>query len=47
MFIDTDIKITTEGGKHFGAVVGSNTYKVQYIEDIANDWTHSFNFYQP
>ena len=38
MFTDTNIKITTEGRKHFGAVIGSDTYKVQFVEDLVNDW---------
>ena len=33
-----NINITTDGRKHLGAVVGSNTYKVQYIEDLVHDW---------
>ena len=37
MFTDTNIKITTEGRKHLGAVVGSDTQKVQYVEDLVND----------
>ena len=38
MFTDTNINITTDGRKHLGAVVGSDTYKVQYIEDLVDDW---------
>ena len=38
MFTDTNINITTDGRKHLGAVVGSDTYKVQYIEDLIDDW---------
>ena len=35
IFTDTNINITTDGRKHLGADVGSDTYKVQYIW-----WTH-------
>ena len=38
MFTDTNINITTDGRKHLGAVVGSDTYKVQYIENLIDDW---------
>ena len=38
IFTDTKINITTDGRKHLGAVVGSDTYKVQYVEDLADDW---------
>ena len=38
MFTDTNINITTDGRKHLGAVVGSDTYKVQYVEELVDDW---------
>ena len=38
MFHDTSINITTDGREHLGAVVGSDIYKVQYIEDLVDDW---------
>ena len=38
MFHDTNINITTDGREHLGAVVGSDIYKVQYIEDLVDDW---------
>ena len=37
LFTDTNINITTDGRKHLGAVAGSDTYKVQYIEDLVDD----------
>ena len=41
MFTDTNINIATDGRKHLGAVVGSDTYKSQYVEDLVDDWnTH-------
>ena len=39
IFTDTNINITADGRKHFGAVVGSDRYKVQYVEDPVDDWT--------
>ena len=38
MFTDTNINIRTDRRKHLGAVVGSDTYKVQYAEDLVDDW---------
>ena len=35
---DTNINITADGKKHLGAVVGSDTCKAQYIENLVNDW---------
>ena len=32
------MNITTNGRKHLGAVVGSDTYKVQFVEELVNDW---------
>ena len=37
MFTETNIKIATEERKHLGAVVGSDTYKVQYVKNLVND----------
>ena len=42
VFSDTNIKITTKGRKHLGAVVGSDTYRVQNIEDLVIDWNTQF-----
>ena len=38
MFTHTNIKITTKGRKHLGAVVESVTYKVQHVKDLVNNW---------
>ena len=36
-----EINITADGRKSLGAVVGSDTYKVQYVENLVRDWnTH-------
>ena len=45
MFTDTDINITTNRRKHLGAVVKSDTYKVQYVEALPMIGTNSLNFY--
>ena len=38
MFTDTNINITTDMRKYLQAVVESDTYKVKYVEDLADDW---------
>ena len=38
MFTDTNIKIKTEGRKYLETATGSDTYKVQYVENLVNDW---------
>ena len=38
MFTNTKINITIDGRKHLGAVVGSDTYKVQFVENLVNNW---------
>ena len=38
IFTGTNINITTDRRKHFRAVVGSDTYKLQYVEDLVVDW---------
>ena len=38
MFTGTNINITTDGRKHLGAVVGSDTCKIQYVGDLVDDW---------
>ena len=38
IFTDTNINITADGRKHLGAVVGSDTYKFQYVENLVDDW---------
>ena len=47
MFTDTDINITTNRRKHLGAVVKSDTYKVQYVEDLADDWNKQLKLLSP
>ena len=38
IFHGTKIKITTEGQRHLGAVIGSIEYKQTYIQDKVNQW---------
>ena len=44
IFADTNINITADGRKHLGDVVGSKTYKLQYAEDLVNDWNTQLKF---
>ena len=38
IFADTDIKITSEGRKHLGAVIGSLNFKNEYIDGLIDEW---------
>ena len=38
IFTNAKINITTDGRKRLGAVVGSDKYKVQYVEELVDDW---------
>ena len=38
IFENTDIQITTSGKRHFGAVIGTLSYKHQYMEEKINTW---------
>ena len=33
VFKDANIKITTEGQRHLGAVIGSETFKQKYVQE--------------
>ena len=37
VFNDSDVNITIEGKRHFGAVIGSNEYREEYGKDAVND----------
>ena len=37
VFSDSDVNITIEGERHFGAVIGSNEYREEYGKDVVND----------
>ena len=38
-FNDLDVKITTTGQRHLGAVIGSLQYKNEYVMKLVNSWT--------
>ena len=38
IFTDTNINITADCRKRLGAVVESDRYKVQYVQNLVNDW---------
>ena len=38
VFKDTNIKITTEGQQHLGAVIGSETFKQKYVQEKIDQW---------
>ena len=38
LFTGTSIKITTDGKRHLGAAIGSEDFKISYIEDKVDEW---------
>ncbi|XP_076066911.1 uncharacterized protein LOC143040105, partial [Oratosquilla oratoria] len=38
LFENSEVKVTKEGERHLGAVIGSESFKKQYIEKKVNDW---------
>ena len=38
VFKNTNLKITTDGHRHLGAVIGSNRYKDEYMKDKVENW---------
>ncbi|XP_066914550.1 uncharacterized protein [Clytia hemisphaerica] len=42
-FAGTDIKITSDGERHLGAVIGTDENKSQYINQKIDDWTQEIN----
>ena len=42
-FKDTDIKITVEGKRHLGAIIGSSEYKEHYVSDTVDQWCRELN----
>ena len=38
IFKDTDVTITTEGERHLGAVIGSETFRRQYVSEKISKW---------
>ena len=37
-FADTNVKITVEGERHLGAVIGSQEFKKKYMEELVKTW---------
>ena len=40
VFNDSNVNITLEGKRHLGAIIGSNEYREEYLEDLVNDWNN-------
>ena len=38
VFAQSNLNITTSGKRHLGAVIGSESYKKEYVSDLVNDW---------
>ena len=39
LFDNSNVNITVEGKRHFGAIiVGSEIYKREYVDDLVKDW---------
>ena len=38
LFDNSNIYITVEGKRHLGAIVGSDSYKHEYVDDLVKDW---------
>ena len=38
LFKDSQVNITDDGRKHFGAAVGSNTFKESYLTNKVEEW---------
>ena len=40
-----DVKITTTGQRHLGAVIGSLQYKNEYVMKLVNSWTDQLHIF--
>ena len=38
VFAGTGLQITTEGHRHLGAIIGSDTFKKKYVDELINTW---------
>ena len=38
IFSETSLMITTNGQKHLGAVIGSENYKIEYVQSKVQEW---------
>ena len=39
VFKHSGLKITIEGRRHLGAVIGSEAYKIEYVNNLIDSWT--------
>ena len=37
-FVGSELKVTSEGKRHLGAVIGSEAFKVSYTTSLLDDW---------
>ena len=37
-FDNSNVNITVEGSRHLGAIVESNSYKREYVDELVKDW---------
>ena len=38
LFGDTKINVTTEGKTHLGALIGSNDFRIKYVDEKVTEW---------
>ena len=38
LFDNSNVNITVEGKRRLGAIVGSDSYKREYVDDLVKDW---------
>ena len=38
LFANSRVRITAEGKRHVGAVIGSTEYCAEYVKNLVNDW---------
>ena len=43
VFNNSNVNITIEGKRHYGAVIGSNESQEKYVKDIVNDWNNQLS----
>ena len=43
LFGETNINVTKEGKRHLGAVLGSSSYRAQYITELIQEWVHDLS----
>ena len=43
LFYGSDLNITVKGKKHLGAIIGSEEFKKEYVEELIDDWCKELN----